>query len=182
MGKLDNKVAIVTGASRGIGKAIAELFAKEGARVICSARTLREGEHPLEGSLETTVAAIRKAGGEATAVTCDVSSEADCEKLINQAHQIYGPIDVLVNNAALTYFIQLKDFEPKRWVRSFAVNLHGPFMMSRLVLMDMIPRNSGSIVNISSGAAIGPGKGPYQIETRSAAGYVMAPKRPRSSG
>jgi citronellol/citronellal dehydrogenase len=165
MGKLDNKVAIVTGASRGIGKAIAELFAKEGARVICSARTLREGEHPLEGSLETTVAAIKKAGGEATAVTCDVSSEADCEKLVSETHKIYGPIDVLVNNAALTYFIQLKDFEPKRWMRSFAVNLHGPFMLSRLVLMDMIARKAGSIVNISSGAAIGPGKGPYKNVT-----------------
>src|SRR5579859_5967679 len=82
MGKLNNKVAIVTGASRGIGQAIAELFAKEGARVICTARTLHEGEHKLlTGSLETTVAGIKKAGGDATAVTCDVSSEAECEKL-----------------------------------------------------------------------------------------------------
>lgn len=164
MGKLDKKVAIVTGASRGIGKSIAELFASEGARVVCSARTLREGEHPLEGSLETTVAGIKKSGGEASAVTCDVSTEADCEKLVNETHKLYGPCDVLVNNAALTYFIQVKDFEPKRWMRSFAVNLHGPFMLSRLVLKDMIPRKSGSIVNISSGAAIGPGRGPYTSE------------------
>ncbi len=162
MGKLDKKVAIVTGASRGIGKAIADLFAAEGARVVCSARTLHEGEHPLEGSLETTVAGIKKAGGEASAVTCDVSNEADCEKLFNETHKLYGPCDVLVNNAALTYFIQVKDFEPKRWMRSFAVNLHGPFMLSRLALKDMIPRTSGSIVNISSGAAIGPGRGPYK--------------------
>jgi citronellol/citronellal dehydrogenase len=165
MGKLQDKVAIVTGASRGIGKAIAELFAKEGARVICSARTLKEGEHPLEGSLETTVANIRKAGHEATAITCDVSSEADCEKLVAETHKIYGPVDVLVNNAALTYFIEVKDFPPKRWMRSFAVNVHGPYMMSHLVLKDMIPRKSGSIVNISSGAAIGPGRGPYKRAT-----------------
>ena len=165
MAKLKGKVAIVTGASRGIGKAIADLFAKEGAKVVCSARTLKEGEHPLEGSLETTVAGIKKAGGEAEAVTCDVSSEADCEKLVEETHKLYGPVDVLVNNAALTYFIPVKDFPPKRWMRSFAVNLHGPFMLSHLVLKDMIPRKSGSIVNISSGAAIGPGRGPYKTAT-----------------
>src|SRR5208283_4636408 len=66
---------------------------------------------------------------------------------------------------ALTYFIPVKDYAPKRWIRSFAVNVHGPFMLSRLVLEDMIPRKSGSIVNISSGAAIGPGRGPYKTAT-----------------
>src|SRR5260370_28742168 len=139
MAKLKGKVAIVTGASRGIGKDIADLFAKEGARVVCSARTLKEGTHPLEGSLETTVAGIKRAGGEATAVTCDVSSEEDCEKLVADTHRIYGSCDVLVNNAALTYFIAVKEYPPKRWMRSFAVNLHAPFMLSRLVLQDMIP-------------------------------------------
>jgi citronellol/citronellal dehydrogenase len=162
MGKLDGKVVIVTGASRGIGKAISELFAREGGRIICSARTLKEGDHPLEGSLESTVAGIRKGGGEATAVTCDVSAEAECERLVADAKKIYGPCDVLVNNAALTYFILVKDFPPKRWLRSFQVNLHAPFMLSRLVLQDMMPRKSGAILNISSGAAIGPGRGPYK--------------------
>ncbi len=165
MGKLQGKVAIVTGASRGIGKAIADLFAKEGAKVVCSARTLKEGEHPLEGSLETTVSAIEAAGGIASAVACDVSSEADCEKLVAETHKLYGPVEVLVNNAAVTYFIEVKDYPPKRWIRSFAVNVHGPYMMSHLVLKDMIPRKSGSIVNISSGAAIGPGRGPYKTAT-----------------
>ena len=160
MGKLDGKVAIVTGASRGIGKAISELFAREGGKIICSARTLKEGDHPLEGSLESIVAGIRKTGGEATAVTCDVSAEAECERLVGDAKKIYGPCDVLVNNAALTYFILVKDFPPKRWMRSFQVNLHAPFMLSRLVLADMVPRKSGAILNISSGAAIGPGRGP----------------------
>ncbi|MGH7815035.1 MAG: SDR family NAD(P)-dependent oxidoreductase [Candidatus Binataceae bacterium] len=165
MGKLTGKVAIVTGASRGIGKAIAELFAAEGAKVVCSARTIKEGEHPLEGSLETTVAEITKAGGTAAAAACDVSSEENCERLVAETKRLFGPCDVLVNNAALTYFIPVKDFPPKKWMRSFAVNLHGPFMLSHLVLPDMIARHSGAIVNISSGAAIGPGRGPYKAAT-----------------
>ena len=162
MGKLDGKVTIVTGASRGIGATIAEVFAAEGAKVICAARTLREGEHQLEGSLETTVNRIKEQGGEAAAVTANISEPEECEKLVRQGREIYGPIDVLVNNAALTYFIPVKDYPVNRWLRSWAVNLHAPFILSKLVLEDMIPRRSGSIVNISSGAAIGPGRGPYQ--------------------
>jgi citronellol/citronellal dehydrogenase len=162
MGKLDGKVAIVTGASRGIGKAIAKLFAIEGASTVCSARTMREGDHPLEGSLETTVSEIRTAGGEALAVACDVSSEEDCERLVKEAREHYGPCDVLVNNAVLSYPITVRKLTVKRWTRSFAVNVHGPFMLSRLVLDDMVPRRSGAIVNITSGAAVGPGCGPYR--------------------
>src|SRR5258707_11026085 len=99
--RLSGKVAIVTGASRGIGQAIAARLAAEGARVVCAARTLNEGDHMLEGSLSRTVADIRAAGGTATAVTADVSTEAECLKLVEAARAAYGPIDVLVNNAAL---------------------------------------------------------------------------------
>jgi NAD(P)-dependent dehydrogenase (short-subunit alcohol dehydrogenase family) len=161
MGRLDQKVAVVTGASRGIGAEIARLFAAEGGRVICAARTLREGDHPLAGSLETTVAEIRAAGGAAEAVAANISEPAECERLIGAARQIYGPVDLLVNNAALTYYQPVKDFPLNRWLRSWAVNFHAPFILSQLVLADMIPRGSGAIVNISSGAAIGPGRGPY---------------------
>jgi NAD(P)-dependent dehydrogenase (short-subunit alcohol dehydrogenase family) len=161
MGKLDGKVAIVTGASRGIGKAIAALFAREGARVACTARTLEEGTHPLEGSLRSTVLEIEGAGGEAIAIPCDVSEYEHCRRAVEQARRSYGPIDVLVNNAALTYFIPVAQFPVNKWLRSTAVNFHGPFFMSQLVLEDMIPRKRGTIVNISSGAAIGPGRGPY---------------------
>jgi citronellol/citronellal dehydrogenase len=162
MGKLDGKVAIVTGASRGIGEVIAELFASEGAKLVCAARTLREGDHPFEGSLARTVEKIKAAGGEAMAVAAEVSQEAECQKLVDAARAAYGPIDILVNNAALTYYIPIQDYPINRWVRAFAVNVHGPFMLSKMVLEDMIPRRSGAIVNISSGAAIGPGRGPYQ--------------------
>ena len=165
MGRLDGKVAIITGASRGIGLAIAELFAAEGAKVVCAARTLNEGDHPLEGSLSSTVKEIRARGGEATAVAADVSTEASCLALVNEARAAYGPIDILVNNAALNYYIPTVDYPANRWIRAFAVNVHGPFILSKAVLPDMIAKRHGAIVNISSGAAIGPGRGPYQDQT-----------------
>jgi len=161
MGKLDGRVAIVTGASRGIGQAIAELFAAEGAKVVCAARTLKEGDHQLEGSLERTVQNIVANGGQAVAVTANVSEEDDVNRLVEEANAAFGPVDILVNNAALNYYIPIVDYPASRWMRSFAVNVHGPFMMSKAVLPSMIERKTGAIINISSGAAIGPGRGPY---------------------
>ena len=161
MGKIDGKNVIVTGASRGIGADIARLFAAEGGNVICAARTLREGDHPLEGSLEKTVSDIREDGGEATASTVNISLEEDCVRLFDETHDVYGDVDILVNNAALTYFVPVKDYVIRRWKRSWEVNFHAPFILSQLALVDMLKNKSGSIVNISSGAAIGPGRGPY---------------------
>jgi citronellol/citronellal dehydrogenase len=110
-GRLEGRVALVTGASRGIGQSIAELFAAEGARVACSARTLEEGDHKLfEGSLRRTVDRIRGDGGEAIALPCDVSEFDNCERLVAEVRGQYGPIDLLVNNAALTYFIPIADY------------------------------------------------------------------------
>jgi len=162
MGKLDDKCVIVTGASRGIGKAISTLFASEGAKVVCAARTLEEGGHAFGGSINETVSEIRKAGGTAVAVQTDVSSEKSCENLVNTARKEFGPVDVLVNDAALNYYIPIKEYPVQRWVRAFAVNVHGPFMLAQKVLPDMIERGRGAIVNVSSGAAIGPGRGPYK--------------------
>src|SRR5258705_6201883 len=159
---LDGKVVVVTGASRGIGAEIARLFAAEGGRVLCAARTLRERAHQLRRSRETTVAAICAEGGEARALTANIAEPAECEKLIRAARETYGPVDVLVNNAALTYYLPTKDFPLNRWMRSWAVNFHAPFVLSQLALAEMIPRRAGAIVNISSGAAIGPGRGPYR--------------------
>ena len=170
MGRLDGRVAIITGASRGIGSEIARLFAAEGSSVICAARTLHEGDHQLEGSLEKTVGEIREAGGEATSVAVNISLPEDCEQLVQAARDTYGTVDVLVNNAALTYYYPIKDFPVNRWMRSWAVNFHAPFLLSKLVLEDMVPRGSGSIINISSGSAVGPGRGPYPDTTADGGG------------
>jgi NAD(P)-dependent dehydrogenase (short-subunit alcohol dehydrogenase family) len=161
MGRLDGQVVVVTGASRGIGAEIASLLAAEGGRVVCAARTLREGDHQLSGSLETTVAAIRAKGGEAHAVTVNIADPAECERLLEAARKTCGPVDVLVNNAALTYFVPIKDYAVNKWRASWNVNVHAPFVLSQLALRDMIPRKHGAIVNIGSGAAVGPGRGPY---------------------
>jgi len=161
MSRLEGRIAIVTGASRGIGQAIAEMFAKEGARVVCAARTLNEGDSRFEGSLNRTVEAIKAAGGQALAIACDLSLEQDCARLVDETRRIYGPCDLLVNNAALTYYIPVKDYPISRWMKSFAINFHAPFILSRLVLPEMVERRRGSIVNISSAGAIGPGRGPY---------------------
>jgi len=119
LGKLDGKVTIVTGASRGIGAEIARLFAAEGGKVVCVARTLQEGSHPLEGSLEKTVADIRAAGGEASPVQANISLPEECEALVQETRRLYGPVQVLVNNAALTYFLPIRDYALNRWMRSW---------------------------------------------------------------
>jgi NAD(P)-dependent dehydrogenase (short-subunit alcohol dehydrogenase family) len=163
MGKLEGRVAIVTGASRGIGEEIAKLFAAEGARVVCAARTLNEGDHRLlPGSLFRTVGKIKDAGGQAVAVAVDVSSEEDCRKLVASAQETFGTVDILVNDAALTYYKPIVDYNVKHWIKAFAVNVHGPFMLSQLVLPGMIGQRRGAIVNISSGSAIGPGRAPFK--------------------
>jgi len=162
VGKLDGKHVVVTGASRGIGQEIAELFASEGGRVVCAARTLNEGDHMLEGSLSRTVENIKQAGGDATAVACDISEEEGCEQLLEAARSAYGPVDILVNNAALNYYIPIADYQTNRWIRCFKINVHAPFVLSRNIMPDLREGGrGGAIVNISSGAAIGPGSAPY---------------------
>ena len=178
MGKLDGQNVIVTGASRGIGEAIAKRLAAEGGRVLCVARTLAEGSHdmttymrdqgrpgepnaPFPGSLEGTVAAIREAGGEATALAADLADPAECRRVVDEARRVYGPVDVLVNNAALAVFLPVREFPYESWLRSFQIIVHASFVLSQAVLEDMVPRKRGAIVNISSSAATGPGSAPY---------------------
>src|SRR5438132_13369763 len=139
MGKLDGKSVIVTGASRGVGAEIARVFASEGGRVVCAARTQKEGDHQFAGSLESTVAAIKEAGGEATPVAANISEPEDCQRLVQVARDTYGQIDVLVNNAALPTFVPVKDYPLNRWMRYAPGTVDASLILRRPVLDDMLP-------------------------------------------
>jgi citronellol/citronellal dehydrogenase len=159
-GALAGQVAVVTGASRGIGEAIARRLAMEGAKVIVSARTVEQSEHPLPGTITDTVAHIKAAGGEATAVRADISQAADRKNLIETAVATYGPIDILVNNAAVTFFMPVNQFSEKRMRLMWDVQVFGPIEMSQMVLNGMQEKGRGHMIYISSGAAVHP-RQPY---------------------
>lgn len=155
-GVLAGKVAVITGASRGIGAAIAYRFAQEGAKVVVSARTENEGDHMLEGSINGVVKRIKDAGGEALAVRSDLAVAADRVRLIEEATKAFGPVDILVNNAAVTFFIPIVDFPERRFKLMQEVQVYAPLHLSQLVLPGMKERRSGRILNISSHAALHP--------------------------
>ena len=157
-GLLAGKVAVITGASRGIGEAIAIRYAMEGARVVVSARTVNEGDHTLPGSINQVVKCITDAGGSAVAVRADLAQEEHRAHLIAAAEEAFGPVDILVNNAAVTYFIPVDDFSEKRYRLMMDVQVYGPFHLAQLVLPKMRERKSGWILNVSSGAAMHPPK------------------------
>jgi NAD(P)-dependent dehydrogenase (short-subunit alcohol dehydrogenase family) len=157
-GVLRGRVAVVTGASRGIGEAIALRYAMEGARVVVAARTVEESDHFLPGTIMATVARIRAAGGEAHAVRADLANSADRHALIRAAEETFGPVDILVNNAAITYFMPVVDFAERRYDLMMEVQVRAPFELSQLVLPGMKARGAGWILNISSHAAIHPDK------------------------
>ena len=171
-GRLKGKVALVTGASRGIGEAIAARLAMEGARVAVSARTETTGESKLPGTLEDTVARIKKAGGEATRIKADLAQSADRERLVAACVATYGPVDILVNNAAITYFMPVSKFTEKRFKLMMEVQVFAPFHLAQLVLPSMRQRHTGAIVNISSPAGIHP-KPPYENAGRGGTVYGM---------
>ena len=157
-GLLRGKVAVVTGASRGIGEAIALRYAMEGAKVVVAARTVEAAEHHLPGTIMATVERIRAAGGEALAVRADLASSDDRHRLIAETEAAFGPVDILVNNAAITYFMPVVDFSERRFRLMMEVQVWAPFELSQLVLPGMKERGGGWILNISSHAAIHPDK------------------------
>ena len=155
---LSGKVALITGASRGIGEAIAYRFAQAGASVVVTARTLDDGDHKLAGGINNVVETIRSLGGTAIAIRADLGLEDHRCELIKAIERRVGPVDILINNAAVTYFTQVVDFSKKHFDLMFRVQVEAPFHLSQLVLPSMLERGHGSILNISSHAAIHPAK------------------------
>ena len=155
--RFTDRVAIVTGGGRGIGKAIVQGFAREGARVVVTARTA--------GEIADVAHEIVLAGGQAIGVVCDVSDEGSVQQMVDEAISHWGRIAILVNNAATNLpNIDVVDMQPDAWRRVVDVNLTGPFLCARALLPKMIEQGSGSIVNISSigGRHGSKGRGPYR--------------------
>jgi NAD(P)-dependent dehydrogenase (short-subunit alcohol dehydrogenase family) len=169
-GECAGRVAIVTGGSRGIGKAIALRLAAEGASVCVTGRTAHPGTHPLPGSLDETVEEIRAGGGTATAVAADLSDPAfERATIVAAAHEAFGaPVDILVNNAAAprTFDLDLEHTPRSVFMEALEVNVWAAWELSALVLPDMRARGRGWIVNVSSrsaGPKIGPPYPPSQV-------------------
>ncbi|WP_131744895.1 SDR family NAD(P)-dependent oxidoreductase [Frankia sp. Cppng1_Ct_nod] len=160
MGTLDGKVALVTGASRGIGAAVAQRLASEGARVAAMARTL-EPDPRYTGSLKETVESIRSAGHEAIAVRGDLSSADDRRRIVAETVEAFGPVGILVNNAAVTFIAPVEEFSEKRFRLMIEVQVWAPFELTQLVLPGMRERGAGWVLNISSRAALHPEGPPY---------------------
>lgn len=146
---LKGKVAIVTGAGRGIGEAVAGAFAREGARSILVARTASE--------VVAAADAVRASGAAASAVPADVSDPAAADRIVQAAIETYGRVDILVNAAGVYGPIgPVWEADPREWVRAIEVNLFGTMYLSRAAVPHMIRQREGKIVNFSGGGATAP--------------------------
>jgi len=141
--RLKNKTSIITGAGAGIGKAIAKVFAAEGARVCVCGRT--------KDTLNQTVAEIRQAGGEAMAVACDVADRAQVANLVRQTMSTFGALHVLVNNAGVRASIgTIEDLTEAEWQRTFDIDAKGTWLCSKMAIPELRKAGGGSIIMVSS--------------------------------
>jgi len=166
VGQCEGRIALVTGASRGIGRAIARRLAAEGASVVLSASRL--GAHgPLAGTLEQAVQEIEASGGRASAVAADLSSESERGDLVARAEAVFGPLDILVNNAAMARFGLPSATALRHRRQMLEVNLHAPVDLAQQALPGMRARGRGWILNLSSDSARQPSV-PYRDTPESA--------------
>ena len=160
------RVAVVTGSSRGIGRAIAQAFAREGcALVVNAARSIAEARAVAD--------AITAAGGRALAVQADVGDPAQAQELIARALREYGRVDVLVNNAGIVDRSGLWQISQAGWSEMMAVHVTGPFFASRAAAEAMVKQGAGAIINIASMRGIDPGSGPLHYSVSKAAVLML---------
>ena len=153
-GRLQGRRALVTGASRGIGAAIAERLAAEGADVAIVARTLDEGSAKLDGSLQRTAERLRPYGARVVTIVADLASDHARSRIVPEAEvALGGPIEVLVNNAAAAMYMPLAEFPLKRRRIIFEINVHAPLDLAAAVIPGMKTAGEGWIVNVSSATA-----------------------------
>ena len=147
---LSGQVAVVTGASRGIGRAIAVEFARAGADVVVSARSSEGAPSKLPGTIEETAREVEAAGRRAIAVPTDVTDEAQVQAMAQRTLDEFGRVDILVNNAGISFPAPFSQTPLKRWDLVMNVNLRGPVMCTQAFLPRMLEQGSGRIINISS--------------------------------
>jgi NAD(P)-dependent dehydrogenase (short-subunit alcohol dehydrogenase family) len=154
---LAGKVVFITGVSRGIGRAVAPHFARAGCRVVATARSAEAAEQ--------VAAAIRAAGGAATAARCDVADETSIDAAFTTAERAFGAVDILVNNAGVGGYGQMAEVAPADWRRALDVNLTGAFLCTRRAVPGMRTRGWGRILNLTTGLAqlTIEGSGPYAV-------------------
>ncbi|MDG0978114.1 MAG: SDR family NAD(P)-dependent oxidoreductase [Halieaceae bacterium] len=163
--KLEDRVAIITGASRGIGAGIATYFAQHGAKLALVARTL-EPQEGMSGSLQETANAITKMGGEVLCVQANLADPEDRAKIIPTVLAHFGKVDILINNAAWCRFIPIWEVTPKQWQLAFEMNVNAPQTLSQQVAQAMIQQGEGWILNISSATSDQPPTTPYERDAR----------------
>jgi meso-butanediol dehydrogenase / (S,S)-butanediol dehydrogenase / diacetyl reductase len=161
--RMKGKVALVTGGTSGIGEATARLFAREGARVAITGRRAELGE--------TVVAQIKQAGGEAIFIAADVTRMEDCRRSIDETIAAFGRIDILFNNAGVVTQGTLEETSEEEWTRTFAVNVKGTYLMTKLILPIMRGQGGGVIVN--NGSDWGIVGGPHYAAYSASKGAVV---------
>jgi 3-oxoacyl-[acyl-carrier protein] reductase len=164
--RLRQRVAVVTGSSRGIGRAIAQAFAREGAAVVLNAaRSI--------GDARAAAMAIVAAGGKAVAVQADIGRPAEAQGLIARGVEEFGRVDILVNNAGLVDRSGLWEIDEEAWARMIAVHVTGPFFASRAAGDVMVKQGGGVIINVASMRGIDPGTGPVHYNVSKAAVLML---------